>query len=356
MTAGGVLHVLTDTDRRGGQIFGIDLAEALAVRGHENTTMALAPGKFGNLLPVAALGRTRLGVGTLTALRSAIRTAGVVVAHGSSTLPACAIASAGIDVPVIYRQISDSLFWADTTFKRMRVRGYLRRMSRVVALWSGAAATLSSTFRVPEDHISIIPNGVPARRFNGPASDPTRRAARSNLGLDPDRPTAVYVGALVPEKGVDVAVRAAGQLPEVQLLIAGDGPERPALEALARSIDGSRIVFAGALDEPTDAYDAGDVIVLPSLGGDSMPAVLIEAGFCGLPAVATPIAAIADIVLDGRSGRLVPVGDVSALARGIREVVGARDVLGEAARQHCMASFEIGVVAASWERVISEVA
>lgn len=356
MAGGGVLHVLTDTDRRGGQVFGADLAEALAACGLEVTTMALAPGQFDGGLPVAVLGRTRLGVATLVALRAAMRKVDVVVAHGSSTLPACALASLGIDVPIIYRQISDSLFWANTPMKRWRVRHYLRRMARVVALWNGAASTLSENFGVPAAQIDVIPNGVPARRFSRPASESARQEARTKLGLDPSMATAVYVGALVPEKGVDLAVRAAGHLPDVQLLIVGDGPERAALEVLARSLDQGCIVFAGALDDPAAAYDAADAIVLASRGGDSMPAVLIEAGLCGVPAVATPIAAIADIVLDGRSGRLVPPDDVHALAAGIKEVLGARDVLGEAARRHCLERFEIGVVAKSWARVIAEVA
>lgn len=354
MTSADALHVITDTDRRGAQVFGLDLAEALRRRGHAADIVALASGRFGNALPVPVLGSSRLGRPTLRALRSAMRKASVVVAHGSSTLPACTIASAGLGVPVIYRQISDSMFWADTHLRRLRVRLYLGRMQRVVALWSGSASTLTTRLGVPATKITVIPNGVPAARCGQP-SESARQDARRRFGLDLTAPTVTYVGALVPEKGVSVALAAAAMLPSVQFLIVGDGSERQALETTAQATPQARITFAGTVIDPMDAYAAADVVVLPSLGGDSMPAVLIEAGLCGRAAVATPVAAITDIVIDGKTGRIVPIGDAGALAEGIQQALGARMELGAAARRHCLEHFEIDVVAEAWERVIKEV-
>lgn len=354
MKSADALHVITDTDRRGAQVFGLDLAEALRRRGHVGDIVALAPGRFGNALPVRILGSSRLGRPTLSALRSTMRGASVVVAHGSSTLPACIVASLGLGIPVIYRQISDSMFWADTHLRRLRVRLYLSRVQRVVALWTGSASTLTTRLGVPARKITVIPNGVPAVRCGQP-SESARSDARRRFGLDLTAPTVAYVGALVPEKGVSVALAAAALMPGVQFLIVGDGPERQALESTAQSTPEARITFAGTVVDPTGAYAAADVIVLPSLGGDSMPAVLIEAGLCGLPAVATPVAAITDIVVDGATGRIVPIGDAKALADGIQQALGARSELGAAARRHCLEHFEIDVVAEAWERVIDKV-
>lgn len=355
MATGGVLHVITDGDRRGAQVFGVDLSAALVERSHRSTVVALAPGRVDDSLPVRPLGPTRRHWRTLIALRADIRAAEVVVAHGSSTLPACFLAARDARVPVIYRQISDSLFWANTRAKRLRVRLFLRGMQRVVALWGGSAATLIDDLGVPAAKVRVIPNGVPASRFAGPVCPADRRAARCRLGLDPDRPIAAYVGALVPEKGVDVLVEASGLLPDVQIVVVGEGPDRARLAGLASSRGAGRIVFTGSVADTAEAYAAADLIVLPSRGGDSMPAVLIEAGFCGLPSVATPIGAIPDIVVNGTTGRLAPIGDSAALASGIREVLALRHELGGAARRHCLERFEIGVVAEAWEKVIAEV-
>ena len=85
--------------------------------------------------------------------------------------------------------------------------------------------------------------------------------------------------------------------------------------ALAARVVPDRVVFAPPGTEATDAYRAADAIVLASRGGDSMPAVLIEAGLMELPAIATPIEAIPEIVVPEVTGKLVPVGDVDGLAR-----------------------------------------
>ena len=113
------------------------------------------------------------------------------------------------------------------------------------------------------------------------------------------------IGALVPEKGVDLAIEALRDLPDTQLLVAGDGPERDALERAAAAAAPGRVVFAGSIADPRPASHRGRRRGSPSRGGDSMPAVLIEAGLMGLPVVATPIEGIVDIVDPGITGELV---------------------------------------------------
>src|SRR4051812_300012 len=116
-----ILQVVTDDDRRGAQVFACDLHDALERREHVVTTVALAPGVVGGLdLPV--LGSKRLAYGTLRALRRLADRHEVVIAHGSSTLPACALGLAASRTPFVYRQISDSLFWAPSRARRLRVR------------------------------------------------------------------------------------------------------------------------------------------------------------------------------------------------------------------------------------------
>ncbi len=347
-----VLQVITDTDRRGAQVFAVDLHEALARRGHTVKTVALSPGRHGDLLDLPVLGASWRTWEAMSALRREMTRARVVVAHGSSTLPACAIAGVGATVPFVYRQIADSLFWASTAARRLRVRFFLRQARSVVALWSGAARVLSERFGVDERRIEIIPNGVPASRC--PPVDPAERpVARARFGLRPGRLTLLYIGALVPEKGADAAIRALAGLEECQLLVVGGGPMQESLRALARDVAPGRVIFTGPVDHPATAFAAADLVVLPSRGGDSLPGVLIEAGLSGLPAVSTGIGGIPTIVRAEETGEIVAPDDESQLVAAIRRAVDRSDRYGRAARQFCLEHFEIDAVAARWDRLLT---
>jgi glycosyltransferase involved in cell wall biosynthesis len=349
-----ILQVITDTDRRGAQVFATDLREAFVRMGRQVRTVALARGATGGLeLPV--LGPSRRSAQTFGALRKEIKNASVVLAHGSTTLPACAVASVGTGVPFVYRQISDSRFWAPSGLRRWRTRLALGRAAAVVALWEGSANTLRDHLGVRSDRIRVIANGVDPARFE-PATPAERTAARSSLGLAPDAVTLLYAGALVPEKGVDRLVRAAAGLAGAQVIVAGDGPDRARLEAIVPTA--ARVTFTGSLNDLSAAYCAADVFVLPSRGGDSMPAVLIEAGLCGLPCVSTAIDAIPEIVVDGRTGVILDPTDESSwvgVLEHLRDDEDGRRAMGDAARRHCLEHYDVDVLARKWLAVVDEV-
>lgn len=348
-----VLQVITDTDRRGGQVFATDLHEALEGRGLEVRTVALAPGVSSARLDHDVLGPSRRDLRTIRRLRAEMAASSVVIGHGSTTLPMCAIAGVGLRVPLVYRQISQQLFWADTALRRRRTALALRSTDHVIALWRGAAEVVTSHFGVPAERISVIPNGVPPQRC--PPVDPeVRRAARMRMRLDPDRPVLLSIGALVPEKGVDTLVRAMADpaLDGWQLLIVGAGPEQDQLTRLAAELSDGAVCMRAPVDSGAEAIAAADVVGLTSRGGDSMPAVLIEAGMMGIPAVATPIEGIVDIVLDGRTGCIVAVDDAVATARAVAKVGSRSKEFGTAARTHCLQHFGIANVAERWHAVL----
>lgn len=345
--SGRVLHVITSTQRRGAETFAVDLAGALTARGVASDIVALSPGHTGATLALPALGPSALSPTTLRALRRRARTAQMVVAHGSRTLPACASALAGQRVPIVYRSIGDPAAWAGSVLRRARTRLLLRRMDAVAVLWPGAGERVHDLYGVPAERIHVIPNGVPAERCPVPDAD-ARAAARRRLGLPHDAPVMAVIGALGPEKRVGDAILAVAALPGAHLLVAGDGPDRTALEQYAADRAPERVHFAGMLPGPADALAAADVVVLPSRT-EGMPGVLIEAGLSGVAAVATDVGAVAQIVRDGETGLLVRPGDVSGLTAALRRALSQRERLGRSARRHCLASFEIGAVAARWE-------
>jgi len=351
-----ILQVITDPDRRGAQVFASDLEGALAGRGHSVETVALAAGRGTDArVEAEILGDGVRGVSTLYALRDRMLRSEVTIAHGSSTGPACALAGGGRRRPFVYRQISDSRFWAPTRARRLRVRIALARARLIVALSEYNRSELVEWIGVPDGRVRVVPNGVPPEQFTV-ADAATRSAARSTLGL-PDRPTIAFVGALVPEKGADRAIEHLASLPaDVQLVIAGDGPERASLEAMSTTRAPGRVRFLGSVGDVVTVYHASDVLTFPTRGGDAMPAALIEAGLCGLPVVATPVGAIPEVIIDGKTG--VITADAAnafpdALDRLLRDPA-RREQNGAAARTLALAKFGIGPVAAAYERVLRE--
>ena len=351
--------VLTSDLRRGAETFAVDLAAELDRRGWDAPVLALAPSGRPDALPVPALGPpagSALRVRTLRALRARAAAAGTVaVAHGSRTLPACALGLAGTGVPFVYRGIGDPRVWSGRGLRRWRTSLLLRRPALVTALWPGAADALLAQHGVPRSRVRIAPNAVPAARCPVPtAAD--RAAARARFGLPEDAPVAGYVGSLTAEKQVGVAVAATGRLDGTWLLVAGDGPDRDALAAQAGTDAPGRVVFAGVTAGPGPVLAAADAVVLPSRT-EGMPGVLIEAGLAGRPAVASAVGGVGEVVADGETGVLVPPGDVTALAAGLARALGPDgQALGRAARDRCLARFEIGAAGALWAEILAEVA
>lgn len=344
-----VLQVVASNDRRGAEVFATDLGRALAARGHMVETVALAPGAAGGL-DVATLGTRRLSPATLRALRRQARRFDVVVAHGSTTLPACAVALVGASTPFVYRNIGDPRYWSATILRRARVRLALRRAAGVVALADAARDVLVCEYGVAAERVVVIPTAVDEQRFSVPEPD-ARAAARRAYGLPRDAAVLAIVGALSEEKDVGAAIAAVAELDGAHLLVVGDGPLRSVLEGQAASAAPGRVHFAGALADPRSAYAAADLLVLTSRT-EGLPAVLVEAGLSGVPVVANDVGFVGEIVEDGETGVLVPLDDRAALVAGIRHGLANAVALADRARGHCAARFSLGAAAARWEAVL----
>lgn len=133
-----------------------------------------------------------------------------------------------------------------------------------------------------------------------------RRMCRDQLGLPRDQPVLATVGALIPRKGQRFAIEALPLLPGAILLIAGTGPDEPALRALAASLGLSeRVRFLGAVphgDLPV-LLNAADVFVLPS-ASEGLANAWVEALACGTPVVTTPIPGAQELLTDPAWGRM----------------------------------------------------
>jgi glycosyltransferase involved in cell wall biosynthesis len=180
----------------------------------------------------------------------------------------------------------------------------------------------------PGRPVATAPNAVDTAFF---AAELERRDAhRAALGIT--RPCALYVGRLAPEKGVDVLLEAVRNL-DVQVLVAGQGPEETRLRGLA----GANVRFLGNVgrDELPALYAAADVLCLPSRS-EPWGFPLNEAAAAGLPLVATSaVGAAWDLIEDGENGYRVPAGDPARLGAALERVArrADRDRMGARSRE-----------------------
>jgi Glycosyltransferase len=136
---------------------------------------------------------------------------------------------------------------------------------------------------------------------------------------------AAFVGRLIPLKRLDVFLRALAiarrEVPRLRAVIAGDGAERPRMEALARDLGlvAPALTFLGTVEAVDDLLRSVDLLVLSS-DEEGFPNVVLEAMAAGLPVVATRAGDAARAVQEGRTGFVVPVGDVPALAARMAEL------------------------------------
>lgn len=136
-------------------------------------------------------------------------------------------------------------------------------------------------------------------------------------------PTIVAIGRLSAEKGFSILVTALAQLPEAKLRLVGDGPERAALTALVARLDlTDRVTFVGELppNQVRAELRAADIFCLPSFS-EGLPVSIMEAMAAGVPVVATWIAGIPELAVDGETALTVPPARDDALADALRRLI-----------------------------------
>ena len=183
-----------------------------------------------------------------------------------------------------------------------------------IAVSPNIASGLSTmASRVPR---MVIPNGIPIADFE------VRSPVLDQLfELDKNRSVVGCVARLSPEKGVDFLLSAAKMLPEVQFIIAGEGPDAESLMNLAPS----NVEFLGRVDKTRDVYHAADVLVIPSRS-EGQGIVALEAMAASCPVIASDAGGLSTMLTDEQTALLVPVGDVSLLASSIQRLVRGRDM------------------------------
>jgi glycosyltransferase involved in cell wall biosynthesis len=232
---------------------------------------------------------------------------------------------------------------------RWRLDAKLRRAEFVCCI-SHFCRSQAMIWTPPErwDRLHIIHCGV----------DPTAFTAKRHEG--PGK-RLIFVGRLAAVKGIPILLEAFARLrerhPELELVLAGDGPDRAWIETRAQQlgVTGSiRITGYLSQEQVRGELAASDVFVMASFA-EGVPVVLMEAMASGLPVVATRVAGIGELVEDGISGYLTPPGDVDSLVERTTKLLDSGDLrngMGAAGREKVEAEFHATKEAEKLRRIL----
>ena len=284
-------------------------------------------------------------------LTELLRSSGVQILHTHNTYAHFygALAARRAEIPVVVNT-QHGAGCGPTWKHRLQFRIANRWTDRIVGVSEDCAKLCRSAHPRSASKTTCIYNGIDLSRF-----------AHRGPSLSSDRPTAISVARLSPEKDFPTLLRAVTrvvrEVPEFRLLIVGDGPERAALEDLAgeRELSGHVEFLGERSDVPELLATAGFFVSSSRTEGISL--TLLEAAAVGLPIVATSVGGNPEIVEHGKTGRIVPPENPGYLAQAIIQTCRDRDawgVMGELGRQRVEQHFEIRRMVREYESLYAE--
>ena len=318
-----VLHVDTERGWRGGERQAFWLARGLAHLGHRSIVAA----RRGEPLEERA---RSAGISTVICspssevdpiaawrLRAVIRQydIDIVHAHTAHAVAVGALAAMGLTVPLVVSRRVDFPLRANAG-----TRWKYGRAAVVIAV-SHAVARVLRQSGVRDDRIRVVPDGVDLDRSVSPASV----AVLASLGVPLHAPLVVQVAQLVGHKDPLTFVRAIARtrerVPGVHALLVGDGPLRLRAEQEIRALGLTDVVHLTGYRTDADALLASAHVATLSSSEEGMGSVLLDALAFGLPIAATQAGGIPEVIIDGESGLLAPVGDAMVLGDSIARLL-----------------------------------
>ncbi len=223
---------------------------------------------------------------------------------------AAARLGAALGKPVVITARGSDVTWLPRyRLPRRQIQQAARNAAALITV-SQALKDTMATLDVDLDKITVLRNGVDLDRF----ASRDRAATREKLGLT--GPVWLTVGNLVELKGVHVAIAALARVPDVTLLIAGDGPEGHNLRDLVTQLGlHKRVRFLGAVHHAglCQYYNAADALIQAS-SREGMPNVVLESMACGTPVVAAPFAGARELLGTPEAGEIAAGRNAEAIA------------------------------------------
>jgi glycosyltransferase involved in cell wall biosynthesis len=267
----------------------------------------------------------------------------------------CALAARLSGVALIARIGLDT-----DTPRNLKYRWVIRHWVNAVVLRAGDARGkyLAALPELPAHRIVVIHGAVEPRVASGPPG-----VVRRELGLGDDVRVVGSVGRLATQKRFDRLIEAVSRLPaNVHGVVAGEGEERAALEAMAETAGVShRFHFLGERQDVGDVLAALDVFVICS-DKEGLSSAMLEALAAGVPVVSTPVSGAAEALEPGEAGRApgeivgFTVDELTTALRRLLSDTGLTRSMGQAALDRACERFDFAMMLDGWERVLSEYA
>jgi glycosyltransferase involved in cell wall biosynthesis len=322
-----VLLVDLETAWRGGQNQALLLLQGLKARGHEAELVAAQTSALGErarqaAIPVHFVSRGLFRIPAAVKIRSLLRHRAFDIVHANEAHAVSAAWLAGAHrraTLIISRRVGYPI--GKGRLARMRYAAAARIVAN--SNWVAAQAAASGA---PQAKISVVHEGA---EIPAPFTASQRRDARARWKIAGDAPLLGCVGVLFPDKGQEWLIRALKEVklefPEAMLLLAGDGPCLPKLEALARDLQLSdSVIFAGFVTRVESVYAALDVFLLPSFF-EALNNSLLAAMAYEIPSIAFNRGALGEIIEHSKSGLLVSGPNVPEIASAITRLLHDRD-------------------------------
>jgi sugar transferase (PEP-CTERM/EpsH1 system associated) len=364
-----VAHVVISLDIGGLERIVVDLVRQGRERGHEVAVVCVErPGRLA--ARAEELGarlyclnkRPGIRPGAFGRLRDVLREfrPDVIHSHTIGGLFYVGPAARALGVPLVVHteHINNVRHPNSSRLARWR-RRWLMRLSgafcdRFFCVSQDIADELAARRIIPRSKLCVLLNGIDTAHIGRPTD---RAGLRRALGIPAAAPVVGNVARLNPVKCQNVLIRAFARLrprfPEARLLLVGDGPCRSELERLAAGLGVADAVhFAGYQAEPERYLQIMNVFALTS-SLEGLPLAVLEAWAAGLPAVASSVGGVPDLIVHGHNGLLFPPGDEAALVGCLAEFLGdpARAArVGEEARQEVVSRYDLRRMAGDYDR------
>ncbi|MDX2033113.1 MAG: N-acetyl-alpha-D-glucosaminyl L-malate synthase BshA [Blastocatellia bacterium] len=204
--------------------------------------------------------------------------------------------------------------------------------------------------------VEVIPNFINAREYSRRSNEALRRSLAPG-----DEKLLLHVSNFRPVKRIGDCVHALARLRgrlSARLVMCGDGPERESAERLAREYGlAEDVLFVGQVPNIADYLSVADLLLLPS-ETESFGLSALEAMACEVPVIATRAGGLPEVVLDGETGFLVPIGDISAIAERAIDILSdepRRRRMGARGRAWAVERFNTETVIPEYERLYERV-
>jgi L-malate glycosyltransferase len=332
-----VLYADLEREWRGGQSQALLTVKGLRALGHDAQLLSVKDSPLSHRaqaagVPVHNVGKRARRVGAALLLHKLLARQNYDVLHANEphALTAAWLASAQKNVPVVVsRRVAYPLSGGRLALKRYQLA------QRVVAISHFVERSVLES-GVPPERVAVVYEGVEVPPSPTPEA---RRQARQRWGVTGEERLLGCIGYLLPEKGQEIAVRALStvrkKIPASRLLLAGDGPCRPALKELVRQLGlQDAVIFAGFVQDVSQVYAALDFFLFPSLA-EPLGTSLLAAMAWGLPVLAVATGGVPEYVKDGDNGLLATRADPELFSAGMARLLSNESLgitLGERAR------------------------